>query len=168
MIFIFLATLCVYKQYIFERDKMRRSLFLCFMCLMCSTEAFVMQGNPHSQSKPVMPLLCQSQNARLSAVAGCLRLASPLLVDDVSMGEKILSLNYAACHAGVQSSVVFDHTLNKVAIEKYMTGGFNEKSVVYQVTHAKKATPVSGICLADEYIGNVAAYVIKTAEDSWD
>ena len=168
MVFIFLTTLCVYKQYIFAKEKMRRGLLLCFACWMCTSEAFVIQGNPHPQAKPVMPLLCQSQNARLSAVAGCLRLASPLLVEDVSMGEKIFSLNSAACHTGGQSSVVFDHILNKVAIEKYMTGGFNEKTVIYQVTHGKKAIPASGICLADEFIANVAAYVIKTAEHGWD
>jgi len=166
--FYFLTTLSVYKQYILAKEKMRRGLLLCFVCWMCTSEAFVIQGNPNPQAKPVMPLLCQSQNSRLSAVAGCLRLASPLLVEDVSMGEKIFSLNCAACHAGGQSSVVFDHTLNKVAIEKHMTGGFNEKTMVYQVTHGNKAIPASGICLADEYIGNVAAYVIKTAEKGWD
>jgi len=135
---------------------------------MYTSEAFVIQGTPHSQARPVMPLLCQSQNARLSAVAGCLRLATPLLVDDVSMGEKIFSLNSAVCHGRGQSSVVFDHTLNKVAIGKYMTGGFNEKSVVYKVPHRKNVIPASGICLADEYISNVADYVIKTAKDGWD
>ena len=146
---------------------MRGCLLLCFVCWMCTSEAFVLQGKAHSQAKPVMLLLCQSQNARLSAVAGCLRQATPLFVEDASMGEKIFILNCAACHAGGQNSVVFDHTLEKVAIEKYMTGGFNEKTVVYQVAHGKNGIPASGICLADEYIANVAAYVLQTAEDGW-
>jgi len=143
---------------------MRRRLLLCFVCWMCTSEAFVFPGKPNSQEKHVMPLLCQSQNARLAAVAGCLRLTTPLLVEDFSMGEKIFSLNCAACHAGSQNSVIFDHTLDKVAIEKYMTGGFNEKIVLYQVAHGKNAIPASGICLVDEYIANV----LQIAEDGWD
>jgi len=130
---------------------MKCSLLLCFVCWMCVSEAFVLNGKPYSQEKPVMPLLCQSQNARLSAVAGCLRLAAPLLVDDVSMGEKIFTLNCA-------------HPPENAGIEKYMTGGFIEKAIVYKVT----AMPAFGDRLVDKDITNVAAYVLKTAKDSWD
>ena len=125
---------------------------------MCVSEAFVLNGKPYSQEKPVMPLLCQSQNARLSAVAGCLRLAAPLLVDDVSMGEKIFTLN-CANPPGPRRG----HTEN-AGIEKYMTGGFIEKAIVYKVT----AMPAFGDRLVDKDITNVAAYVLKTAKDSWD
>jgi cytochrome c6 len=43
-------------------------------------------------------------------------------------------------HTGGQNSVVPDHTLEKAAIEKFLTGGFNEKSVVTQVTNSQNAT----------------------------
>lgn len=142
--------------------------FVCLVCYVCASGAFVLQSTPHPHAKPVMPLLCQSQNARLSAVAGCLRLAAPMLAEDVSMGEKIFNLNCAACHAGGQNSVVADRTLERVAIEKYLTGGFSEKAVVYQVTHGKNAMPAFEGRLASEDIANVAAYVLKTAEDGWD
>jgi len=163
-----MTTLCVYKQFILAGDKMKSSLLLCLVCWIYASEAFVPQGKPHSQAKPVMPLLCQSQNARLSAVAGCLRLTTPLFVEDISMEEKIFNLNCAARYAEGQNSVVSDHTLEKVAIEKYLTGGFNEKALVYQVSHGKNAMPAFGGRLSDEDTANVAVYVLKNAKDSWD
>ena len=48
-------------------------------------------------------------------------------------GHQVFNANCAACHAGGQNSVVADHTLEKAAIEKYLTGGFKESSVSTQV-----------------------------------
>jgi Fe2+ transport system protein FeoA len=54
----------------------------------------------------------------------------------------VFNANCAACHAGGQNSVVADHTLEKAAIEKFLTGGFKESSVVTQVRCAPPADPV--------------------------
>jgi len=48
-------------------------------------------------------------------------------------GHQVFNANCAACHAGGQNSVVADHTLEKAAIEKFLTGGFKEASVATQV-----------------------------------
>jgi cytochrome c6 len=53
-------------------------------------------------------------------------------------------------------------------IEKYLTGGFNEKAVAYQVTHGKNAMPLFAERLSEAEVGLVAAYVIRSAEDGWD
>jgi len=87
---------------------------------------------------------------------------------DAPTGEHIFNANCAACHAGGQNAIVADHTLEKAAIEKYLTGGFNEKAVAYQIKNGKNAMPVYAERLSETEIGLVAAYVIKTAEDGWD
>ena len=56
--------------------------------------------------------------------------------------QQVFNANCAACHAGGQNSVVADHTLEKAAIEKFLTGGFKESSVVTQVRCAPSADPV--------------------------
>ena len=53
-------------------------------------------------------------------------------------------------------------------VVQYLTGGFNEKSVVYQVTNGKNAMPAFGGRLSDDDIANVATYVISTSEAGWD
>jgi len=52
--------------------------------------------------------------------------------------------------------------------EKYLTGGFNEKAVAYQITHGKHAMPLFAERLSKTEVGVVAVYVIKSAEDGWD
>lgn len=77
---------------------------------------------------------------------------------------------------------------------QYLTGGFNEKAVTYQVTNGKNAMPAFGGRLSDDGvnilkslrscvllhfvkklncefqsdIANVATYVISTSEAGWD
>jgi len=63
---------------------------------------------------------------------------------------------------------VADYTFEKAAIEKCLTGGFNEKAVAYQITNGKNAMPVFAERLSEAEIGLVAAYVIRTAENGWD
>jgi cytochrome c6 len=113
------------------------------------TQSFVLAG-----TVGVRPQLC----LRLSASAEA----------NAQTGEQIFSANCAACHAGGKNAIVADHTLEKAAIEKYLTGGFNEKAVAYQITHGKNAMPVFAERLAETEIGLVAAYVILTAEEGWD
>jgi len=92
----------------------------------------------------------------------------PAVAQDSVVGQQIFNANCAGCHAGGKNAIVADHTLEKDAIEKYLTGGFNEKAVVYQITNGKNAMPAFGGRLSDEDISNVAAYVLTTAEDGWD
>lgn len=52
---------------------------------------------------------------------------------------------------------------------QYLSGGFKEESIVYQVTNGKNAMPAFGGRLSDEEIADVAAYVYATASaDAWD
>ena len=108
-------------------------------------------------------------NAAEAAIAGAaLLVATPAFAGDADAGEKIFNANCAACHAGGQNSVVPDHTLEKSAIEKFLTGGFKESSVVTQVTNGKGAMPAFGGRLSDDDIANVATYVISKSEEGWD
>jgi cytochrome c6 len=61
-----------------------------------------------------------------------------------------------------------DKTLEKEALEAYLAGGRNEKSVISQVTNGKNAMPAFGGRLDDDAIADVAAYVIATSESGWD
>ena len=54
------------------------------------------------------------------------------------------------------------------AIETYLDGGFNEASVVRQVTNGKNAMPAFGGRLSDSDIANVATYVISASSEGWD
>jgi len=105
---------------------------------------------------------------KLAFVGGSLLLTTPSFAQDTNGGEQIFNANCAGCHAGGKNALVADHTLEKEAIEKYLAGGFNEKSIVYQVTNGKNAMPAFGGRLSDTDILNVASYVLKTAEDGWD
>ncbi|KAL3937647.1 MAG: hypothetical protein SGBAC_007299, partial [Bacillariaceae sp.] len=59
-------------------------------------------------------------------------------------------------------------TLEKEALEQYLSGGRNEKSVITQVTNGKNAMPSFGGRLDDDAIADVAAYVIATSEAGWE
>jgi cytochrome c6 len=61
-----------------------------------------------------------------------------------------------------------EKTLEKEALEAYLSGGRSEKSIISQVTNGKNAMPAFGGRLSDEEIADVAAYVIKTSDAGWD
>ena len=61
-----------------------------------------------------------------------------------------------------------EKTLEKEALDQYLSGGRSEKSVVTQVTNGKNAMPAFGGRLSDEDIANVAAFVIKSSEEGWE
>ena len=94
--------------------------------------------------------------------------AMPAFAGDAGAGEQIFSGNCAACHAGGQNVIMPEKTLEKSALETYLDGGFNEGSVVKQVTNGKNAMPAFGGRLSDSDIANVATYVISTSKDGWD
>lgn len=61
-----------------------------------------------------------------------------------------------------------EKTLEKEALDQYLSGGRSEKSVITQVTNGKNAMPAFGGRLSDEDIANVAAFVIKSSEEGWE
>jgi cytochrome c6 len=61
-----------------------------------------------------------------------------------------------------------DKTLEKEALDQYLSGGRKVSSVVTQVTNGKNAMPAFGGRLGDDEIANVAEYVIASAEAGWD
>jgi cytochrome c6 len=61
-----------------------------------------------------------------------------------------------------------EKTLEKEALAQYLAGGKTEKAVITQVTGGKNAMPAFGGRLSDDEIADVAAYVIKSADEGWD
>jgi len=147
---------------------MLRRAVLCFVAYIAACDAFVKSYKSRPYERPILPLFCHRKNTRLAFAGGGLFLMGPAVAQDSVVGQQIFNANCAGCHAGGKNAIVADHTLEKDAIEKYLTGGFNEKAVVYQITNGKNAMPAFGGRLSDEDISNVAAYVLKTAEDGWD
>ena len=118
---------------------------------------------PHYHSKPQVV----KAGAVASAVAAGVAV-SPAFAGDVGAGEQVFNANCAACHAGGQNVIMPEKTLEKDALDSYLAGGRNEKSVMTQVTNGKNAMPAFGGRLSDEDIANVASYVIETSEKGWD
>ncbi|PSC76507.1 7-hydroxymethyl chlorophyll a chloroplastic [Micractinium conductrix] len=98
------------------------------------------------------------------AAAALLVAAPPALAADLFVGEEIFNANCAACHTGGQNSVQLEKTLDKAALEQYLTGGFNIEAIETQVENGKGAMPAWGGRLSEEEIQGVAAYVFKQAD----
>merc|ERR1712154_356755 len=81
--------------------------------------------------------------AGAAAVAGAVTFgaAGAALAADVGAGEQVFNSNCAACHAGGQNVIMPEKTLEKEALDQYLTGGRKESSVVTQVTNGKNAMP---------------------------
>jgi cytochrome c6 len=111
-----------------------------------------------------------SQVAQGAAAAGAAAflIAQPAFAGDVGAGEQVFNANCAACHAGGQNVIMPEKTLEKEALEQYLAGGRNEKSIITQVTNGKNAMPAFGGRLSDDDIANVAAYVIATSDAGWE
>ena len=134
-----------------------------------SAAAFTPAAQTPALRKTAVAMSAQSNAAKVAAVGAALLLtASPAFAGDKDAGQKIFTANCAACHAGGQNSVVPDHTLEKEAIEKFLTGGFNEAAVMKQVTNGKNAMPAFGGRLSEDDIANVATYVISTSDEGWE
>lgn len=112
-------------------------------------------------------VLFQTKAATAGAIAFGIAV-QPALAGNVDNGEQVFNANCAACHAGGQNVIMPEKTLEKEALEQYLAGGRNEKSVITQVTNGKNAMPAFGGRLDDEAIADVAAYVIATSEAGWD
>jgi cytochrome c6 len=64
---------------------------------------------------------------------------------------------------GGYNTLESEKTLNKVAMEEYLNGGFSIKSIVYQVENGKDAMPAWAGILSKDEIQAVAAYVYDQA-----
>mmetsp|Transcript_10832 Transcript_10832/g.14158 ORF Transcript_10832/g.14158 Transcript_10832/m.14158 type:complete len:133 (+) Transcript_10832:303-701(+) len=107
--------------------------------------------------------------AKASAAAGAaFVIATPAFAGDFGAGEQVFNANCAACHAGGQNVIMPEKTLEKEALESYLSGGRNEKAVMTQVTNGKNAMPAFGGRLSDDDIANVATYVISQSDAGWD
>ena len=86
----------------------------------------------------------------------------------IFIGELIFRSNCAVCHPGGQNVIIPDKSLQKEALEKYLSGGMSEESVMRQVENGKNAMPAFGGRLGEEDIGSVASYVIASSEAGWE
>lgn len=126
-----------------------------FATLVTSAAAFSVSPQKAAQAAAVSVAIAAS--AALPAFAG-----------DVAAGEQVFNANCAACHAGGQNVIMPDKTLEKEALESYLAGGRNEKSIMTQVTNGKNAMPAFGGRLGEDEIANVASYVMSSSEAGWE
>lgn len=96
-----------------------------------------------------------------------LRLVLPVSAHNADAGEKLCNANFAVCHAGGENAVVADQTLENKAIEKYLTGGFNEKAVVCHSPSVKTKLQLFSQRISDAEVAAVAVYVVNKAKDVW-
>jgi cytochrome c6 len=87
---------------------------------------------------------------------------------DLALGANVFNGNCAACHMGGGNNVIPDHTLQKAAIEQFLTGGFNVEAIETQVRNGKGAMPAWEGRLDDDEIVAVANYVYdQAAGNKW-
>lgn len=142
-------------------------IVLALLALVASASAFVPTARPFR----TMQMSVQTDKAAAAAAAAAILVsgATPAFAGDKGAGEGVFSGNCAACHAGGNNVIQAEKTLRKDALVQYLSGGFKEESIVYQVTNGKNAMPAFGGRLSDEEIADVAAYVYATASaDAWD
>jgi cytochrome c6 len=114
--------------------------------------------------------LLSPQLAKGAAAAGVAAVIAtqPAFAGNAGNGEQVFNANCAACHAGGQNVIMPEKTLEKEALDQYLAGGRNEKSIITQVSNGKNAMPAFGGRLSDDEIADVAAYVLKEADAGWD
>lgn len=146
-------------------------LLLLLLCasIVASTSAFRLLGVRAPRSIDIVKTWRTAESGVLVAVVatGCVAV-SPAMAGDYAAGEKVFNANCIVCHAGGQNVIVPEKTLEKEALEQYLTGGRIEASVVAQVRYGKNAMPSFGGRLVDDDIANVATFVIESSEIGWD
>jgi len=138
------------------------SMWLCLVFAVTVGAALVPPCASIGCKRQPMPLLCRAPTANIAVLGSAL-----LLAQETAVGEQIFVANCAACHAQGGNAVVHDRTLEREAIAKYLLGGFTEKAITYQVTHGKNAMPAFEGRLSAQDISDVAAHVLRTAEEGW-
>lgn len=112
-----------------------------------------------------------SQIAQASAAAVAIASSvgvTPAAAGDKIAGQQVFNANCATCHPGGKNIIKREKTLEKEALDEYLTGGRNEGAVSMLVTNGKNAMPAFGRRLDEDQVQNVATYVIATSENGWD
>jgi cytochrome c6 len=107
--------------------------------------------------------------AAAAAAAAVILSASPVpaMAADLALGANVFNGNCAACHMGGGNNVIPDHTLQKAAIEQFLSGGLSVEAIEYQVRNGKGAMPAWEGRLDDDEIVAVANYVYEQANKGW-
>jgi len=84
---------------------------------------------------------------------------------DAAAGEGVFKANCAQCHGGGKNVVNPPKALTKANLEKY--GMYSPEAIIRQVTQGKASMPAFRGRLNPQQIENVAAYVLKQAENGW-
>jgi cytochrome c6 len=122
--------------------------------------------------RPAVRAQASAANKAAAAAAAALVVATTSAgaaqAADLALGANVFNGNCAACHMGGGNNVIPDHTLQKAAIEQFLTGGFNVEAIETQVRNGKGAMPALEGRLDDDEIVAVAAYVYdQAAGNKW-
>ena len=93
-----------------------------WLCIVCTGAA-----------QAAIPLRKRVAKVAVSAAAVAALTAAPAVAFDAELGEEVFDANCATCHSGGGNVLIPYKTLKKDAIEKYLEGGFNVTSILYQV-----------------------------------
>lgn len=135
------------------------------------SRAAVSKASATAARRPVVRAQASAANKAAAAAAAALVVATSsgaAQAADLALGAQVFNGNCAACHMGGGNNVIPDHTLQRAAIEQYLTGGFNIEAIETQVRNGKGAMPAWEGRLDDDEIVAVAAYVFDQASgDKW-
>ncbi len=84
---------------------------------------------------------------------------------DVKSGAQVFQNNCAMCHVGGKNVVAPDKTLDQAALDKY--GKNSVEAITAQIKGGMNAMPAFKDRLTNAQIEDVAAYVLKQAENGW-
>lgn len=90
---------------------------------------------------------------------------SPVLAVDLNNGEKVFNINCAGCHINGGNIIRRGKNLKKKALEKNKVDSM--EAIINLVTNGKNNMSSYQDKLTKEQIENVAAYVLKQAENNW-
>jgi cytochrome c6 len=91
--------------------------------------------------------------------------SSPAMAADSLSGAQVFQNNCAMCHVGGKNVVMPDKTLDQAALDKY--GKNSVVAITAQIKAGMNAMPAFKDKLTDAQIEDVAAYVLKQAENGW-
>ena len=101
-------------------------------------------------------------------VASSVGISPALGGGDKDVGQQVFQMNCASCHDNGKNVIKREKTLEKDALDQYLTGGRNEEAVVTLVTYGERAMPAFRRRFGEDDIQNVTAYIITTSEKGWD
>jgi len=91
--------------------------------------------------------------------------STPALAADLQSGAQVFQNNCAMCHIGGKNVIAPDKTLDQAALDKYSKNSV--EVITAQIKAGMNAMPAFKGKLTDTQIEDVAAYVLKQAENGW-